>query len=433
MNVEIEELSPCRRKLTITVPAEEVSSEYDEALAVWRKRASIPGFRPGKAPVHLVKAKYNKDILGGLRDHLVPKSYRAAIEENKLEVSQIVEADDDIKVTPGEPMSFCVTLDLKPSFSLPEYKGITLKKQTPVVEDAEIEEQIDEIRAQRANYEEVSDRPVCRGDMARIDFTASLDGVPLTEAAPKAVGLDKGEDFWLQANDEAFIPELGEGLAGLSVGDETDITVTFDDNFAAEDLRGKTVVFHVTLKGIRARVLPELDEEFLKPFEVEDVTAFRSKIRDSIASRKEQAEQQRLRGEIEKFLLENTEIELPESEVDAAANRQLRRIINDMSHRGMEESQILEQRDAIVDASKAGAANTVKLRHIFMKIAREEGISVSDADLKREMTMMAYAYGMKPGDLEKELGGAEAKEDFRGDVLVRRTLQHVFDLANIQD
>ncbi|MCC5848581.1 MAG: trigger factor [Verrucomicrobia bacterium] len=433
MNIEIEELSPCRRKLSITVPAEEVTQEYDEALKSWIKHANIPGFRPGRAPAHLVKARHNKDIVERLRDHLLPKSYREAIDTHKLEVVQILDMDEEISVKPGEDMSYSITVDIKEDFSLPEYKGISLKKQTAEVADEEVDKQIDELREQRATFEDIDDRAICRGDMAQIDFTATLDGAPLLEAVPEAVGLDKGDDFWIQADENAFIPELGEGLAGMNIGDSTDINVKFDDKFAVEALRGKEVDFNVTVKNIRARVLPEIDEEFIKPFQVKDADEFRAKIRDSIQSQKDQGEQNRLRREIEKFLLDNTTLELPESAVNEAADRQIRRIINDMSQQGMPEAQIMEQKDAIVEAAKGSAANNVKLRYILLKIADAEKITVIDADLKREMSMMAYAYGMKPADLEKELGDNNAKEEFRGDILMRNTLQQLFDLATISE
>jgi len=433
MNVQIEEISACRRKLQIEVPAEEVSSEYNEALKAWVQNVNVPGFRAGKAPVHLVKARHHKDIVERLRDHILPKSYREAIEENKIQVVQIIDMDEDVKVVPGEAFSYSITVDVQPEIALPEYKGIPLSRNPVEVTDAELEERIDALREQRASYEEVSDRPVCRGDMVQIDFTATLDGTPLSEAAPEAVGLDKGDDFWLQADANAFIPELGEGLAGLSKGESTDINVHFDGNFSAESLRDKDVVFHVAVKSVRGRVLPELDEAFLKPFQVENADAFRAKVKESIASDKKSSQDQELRRRIETFLMENTSFELPESAVDEAANRQLRRIINDMTRQGGNEDQVLQQKDQIVEAARGAAANQVKMRYVLLKIAEAEGLNVTEAELKREMAMMAYAYGMKPADLEKELSDNQARNEFRGDVLMRKTLELLFDQAAISE
>ncbi len=433
MNVQTEEISSTRRKLTIEVPVEEVTQEYTEALDAWKKHANIPGFRPGKAPVHLVKAKHHKDIVERLRDHLLPKSYREALEQTNIDVVRIIDMDEDIKVKHDEPFSYSITVDVKPEISLPDYKGIALKRQAVDISNDDVEKRIDDLREQRAGYDEVSDRPVARGDMVQIDFATTLDGAPLAEAAPDAVGLDKAEDFWLQADENAFIPELGEGLAGLAIGEERDVNITFDDKFASEPLRNKEVVFHVTVKGIRGRVLPELDEEFLKPFQVADATEFRKKIKDSLLAEKQQEQEGALRRDIEKFLLENTSFDLPESDVDEAANRQVRRIINDMSRQGIADDKMMEQKDQIVEAARQSAQTSVKLRYVLLNIAEKENISVSENELKREMAMMAYAYGMKPQDLEKELSDESAKEEFRGDVLMRKTMQHLFDAANISE
>jgi trigger factor len=433
MNIQTEEISSTRRKLNIEIPSEEVAKEYNEALDAWKKHANIPGFRPGKAPVHLVKAKHHKDIVERLRDHLLPKSYREALEESKIEVVRIIDMSDDIKVSLDEPFSYSITVDVKPEIALPDYKGIKLKREAVELTNDEVEERIDSLREQRASYDEVTDRPVAKGDMVQIDFTTTLDGTPLAEAAPDAIGLDKGDDFWLQADENAFIPELGEALAGLAIGEERDIKIAFDENFASEALQNKEVVFHVTVKGIRGRVLPELDEEFLKPFQVADATQFRQKIKDSLLAEKQQQQEGNLRREIEKFLVENTTFDLPESDVDEAANRQVRRIINDMSRQGVPEDKMMEQKDEIVEAARQTAQTAVKLRYILLQIADKEEISVSDNELKREMAMMAYAYGMKPQDLEKELGEESAREEFRGDVIMRKTMQHLFDAADISE
>lgn len=433
MNIQTEEISSTRRKFSIEVPSEDVTREYNEALTEWKKHANIPGFRPGKAPVHLVKAKHHKDIVERLRDHLLPKSYREAIQESQVEVVRIIDMDEDIKVSLNEPFRYSITVDVKPEIALPEFKGIKLKREAVEITNEEIDERIESLREQRASFEEVSDRPVARGDMVQIDFTTTLGGTPLAEAAPDAIGLDKGTDFWLQADENAFIPELGEGLAGLAVGEERDINITFDDQFASEALRNQEVVFHVAVKSIRGRVLPELDEEFLKPFQVADVTQFNQKIKDSLLADKQQQQEGALRRSIEKFLVENTTFDLPESDVDEAANRQVRRIINDMSRQGVPDEKMMEQKDEIVESARQTAQTAVKLRYILLKIAGEENISVSDSELKREMAMMAYAYGMKPQDLEKELSDESAREEFRGDVIMRKTMQHLFDAADISE
>lgn len=431
MNVEIEELSPCRRKLNIEVPAETISSEYDDALKIYSRQVSLPGFRPGKAPKQLVKSRYHKEIIGRLRDHLLPKSYHDALNENELNVLNIIDMDEDIQVKEGEPMAYSVTVDIQPEFSPPDYKTLSLEKKAEEVTDAEVDERIEALREQRADYGEVEDRPVARGDMAQIDFKGTLDGRPLEEVEPEAKGLGEATDFWLQASDEAFIPELGLGLAGLNIGDEADIEATFPADFVVETLRGKTVDFHVNVKAVRARELPELDEEFFKALGVEDEKSFRGQIADSLKAEKDRAAEGELRKRIESFLLENTTFDLPESMVAEASQQHVRRIADDLQRGGQAEDEVMERKDEILETAKSAAERQVKLRLILHKVAAEEGLRVTDNEVNREISMLAYAYSMQRDELEKRLRQQNQLDDLRGDILCRKAMQTIQDAADI--
>jgi trigger factor len=433
MNVEIEELSPCRRKLSIEIPAEEVTKEFDEALATYAQNVALPGFRPGKAPKQLVKSRYKKEILGRLRDHLLPKSYHETIQEQKLNVLTILEMDEDIEVKEGEPLAYSITVDIRPEIQMPEYKGMKLTRESEEVKDEEVDARIESLREQRAEFDEVTDRPVARGDMAQIDFKGSLQGQPLEEAEPEAKGLGEGKDFWMQGSDEAFIPELGLGLAGLSIGDNEKIKATFPADFVVKNLQGKEVEFEVTVKAIRARKLPELDEAFFESLGVKSEKDFRKQIIDSLEAEKDRAANGKLRAAIENELLGNVDIELPESLVADATQQQIQRIAEDMQKGGMEEEQLMEQKDQILETAKQVAERQVKLRLILQEIAGKEEIAVSDADLKREMQMMAYAYSMQADELERRLKENNQLDDLRGDIVCRKVLQLIQDEAVIAD
>ncbi len=434
MSVHVEELSPCRRKLTIEVPVENIQSDYQDALQAYAERTPLPGFRPGKAPLHLVKAKFHKDIVQRLRDHLVPKSYQEALQETGLDVLNIVDMDEKIVLDVGEPLRYHITVDLRPSIDLPSYKGISLRRNPLEVTDAEVDARIDDLRHSRAKFEEIADRPLRRGDMAQVDLRATLDGVALEEAVPEAKGLGAMTDFWMQASEEAFIPELGSGLEGLSVGESREIPVTFDANFAVEALRGRGVVYAATLKSLRGRILPELDEEFLTSLGMKNEDKLREAVRDSIHAEKNRAEQDRLRGEVEKYLMDNTQVELPESLVSEASSRHVRRIADGMGRQGMGEQDILEKKEEILRSADESARHSVKLRLILQKIAKEENIRVSDSELLQEVRMMAYSWGMKSGDLEKRLKEEpNFKADLLGDVQVRKTLTFLMDEASFAE
>lgn len=432
MNVEIEELSPCRRKLHIEVPAETISSEYDDALSVYRQQAQIPGFRPGKAPKAMVKARFNKEILGRIRDHILPQSYNEALSEHKLSVIQILDMDENIEVVEGEPLTYSVTVDIRPEIELPTYKGLSLKREQAPVSEEEVDERIEALRNQRADYEDVEGRPVARGDMAQIDFTATLDGEPLEEVEPGAKGLGKAEDFWLQASDEAFIPELGLELAGLNVGEEREITVAFRNDFVVEGLRGKEVVFHVKVKAVRARKLPELDEAFFQSIGAEDEEDFRRQIRGSLEQENAREADAALRRDLESTLLEKTDLDLPESLVSEASSQQVRRIAGDLQRGGEDEESLMEKKDEIVQTATRAAERQVKLRLILQEIGGREGIEVSEPEVSREISMLAYGYQMDRDELEKRLRQNNQLGDLSGDILCRKAMDWILEHAEIE-
>lgn len=431
MNVQLEEISPCRRKLNIEVPVEVIDSEMADAVAMYAQNVAIPGFRPGKAPKQMVKSRFKKEILGRLRDHLLPKSYHEALQEHKLQVVNIIEMDEEIQVVEGQPLSYSVTLDVVPEITLPAYKGMKLSREREAIADSEIDERIEALREQRADFDDVTDRPAARGDMAQIDFTSTLDGQPLEEVEPEAKGLGAGKDFWMQASDEAFIPDLGLGLAGLSIGDKENIKTTFPDSFVVESLRGKEVVFKVEVKAIRARKLPELDAAFFESLGVADEAEFRKQITESVESEKDRAAEGKLREQIETFLLSHTTFDLPESMVAEATQNQIQQIANNLQRSGMSEDQLLDQKDHLLADAKAKAERQVKLRLVLQKIAVMEELKVSDSEFKREMTMMAYAYSMKPEELERVLKENNQLDDLRGDIVCRKVIQIIQDEAVI--
>ncbi|WFB35623.1 trigger factor [Kiritimatiellota bacterium B12222] len=432
MKIELEEISPCRRKLNIEVPVETITSEMDDAVNMYAQNVSIPGFRPGKAPKQMVKSRYKKEILGRLRDHLLPKSYHEALQEHKLNVLNIIEMDEEIDVVEGEPLVYSVTVDVRPEISIPEYKGLKLTRDREEIKDSEVDERMNALREQRADFEDVTDRATARGDMAQIDFVSTIDGQPLEEVEPEAKGLGEGKDFWLQASDEAFIPELGLGLAGLSIGDKETIKITFDDQFVLESLRGKEAAFDVEVKGIRARILPEMNEEFFTSLGVKDEAEFRKQITDSIEAEKDRAAEGKLRSAIEEHLLTATQFDLPESLVSEVTQQHIQQIASEMQKGGLPEEQLLEQKDQILEDAKNKAERQVQLRLVLQQIAQEEELQVSESEFKRELSMMAYAYSMQPDELERRLKENNQLDDLRGDIVCRKVIQLIQDEATIE-
>jgi trigger factor len=246
-------------------------------------------------------------------------------------------------------------LDIPPVFDIPEYKGINIKSQPVQVSDKDVDEAIDRLREGGARYEEVKDRPVRSGDLVRVDFEGAIEGQPLETVAPGAKGLGKATDFWVVANEHAFIPAFGEALTGLSVGDTKAIEVTFEDTFAEKALAGKKAVFQTTVKSIREKILKPLDDEFLKTMEVASLDELKKRIRDDLAAMRQRDEKARQRGDLQDQLLTRIQFDVPESEIQSETRSILQDMVRHQTQRGASQELLTEHSKELFESAKSNA------------------------------------------------------------------------------
>ncbi len=291
MNVAVENTGPCRKLIKVEYSAEEVQKEYDESLAMYAKHGKVKGFRPGKAPMEMVRRLYDKPILEGLHEHLLAKGFQQALTEHKLEpVAELDLQKSTLKA--GEPFTFSLSLDVEPQFEMPVYKGLEVEaKKVDITEEA-LTQAIDRYLENSGKYEDLKEeRPVQEGDMVAVDYTATVDGKPMADVSEKAKELASGTEFWVIANEEySFLPAFGPQLVGLKIGDSKDISVAFDNQSPIEDLRGKTGVFASTVKKIRARTKPAMDEELFKSLHVKDEAELRETFRGMLQNEADRQE-----------------------------------------------------------------------------------------------------------------------------------------------
>ena len=297
MNVTVEDSGKCRKIVRIELPSELVKQETDRVTAEYKQYARIPGFRPGKAPVNLVRQRYQKEILAAVKEQLLPKAYRDAMEQEKLDVVAVIDMEGG-DVNAGQPMSFSITVETRPEIALPEYKGIPLTRKPVQITDADVDAALTNIRERYAKFEDASGQAVAAGDLAQIDYSATVDGKKLEEVDPAAKGLGEGVDFWVRVDENAFIPEFATALPGRNIGDQVDVSVTFPADFTSEALRNATATYSVTIKGLRQKILPALDEEFAKRVGEASVETLRAGVKDDLVRHGQDQEQTRLRNEI---------------------------------------------------------------------------------------------------------------------------------------
>jgi len=263
MNIAIEELSACRRRLSIEIPASEVEEESNRALGEFQKFASIKGFRPGKAPKKMVANRYKQDIESEMKRKLVPKAFKEAVKQKDLRIVNTPNVED-LKYEPGISLSFSTTVDLAPEFSLPKYKGIRIENKNEPVTDEEVDKVVQNFLDQRADYEDVNDRSLQEGDFAVITYEGMLENKPLTDWLPDATQLAGQKKFWLWIKEDVFLPGFGKQLVGMKPGEDRKIEVPFPEDVPQEPLRGKTVTYSVHLEAVKVKILPELTDELAR-------------------------------------------------------------------------------------------------------------------------------------------------------------------------
>lgn len=431
MNVLIEKAGPCRRKLEIDVDASSVSEEYQKLLKEYAKQATLPGFRKGKAPLKMVASNYSKDLNEDLKQLIVSDSYREAVKKEELDVVAVVGLEDD-NFDPQKGFKFSVTVDVEPDFELPEYTGIKIKSESTEPTEEQIDEVINSILGQYASYEEIQDRAVERDDMVKIDYEASVDGKPLEEVSPESSELAKKEDYWILANDNAFIPEMADGLVGLEIGAKKDVPAKFASDFSDSELAGKDVTYHVTIKALRGKKIPEISERILKDYDVETEQELRETVKKRLAESAEQSEQNRQIDEICSYLLKKTKLDVPQSSVGSEMESVMQNMVRARMSQGSTSEDMENEKDRIIEDSSKLAEDRVKLSYIIDRIADQENIEVSDEELEEVIESQAKSNGMEVDEYKKAIEERSSLESLKARMKADKTMKMLKEKAVIK-
>lgn len=431
MKVLVEDIGPCRKQLRIEVPADVVNAEYEKTVDQFASAATIPGFRPGRAPRQIVERRFQKRILDELRETVIGGAYRDAIRQEKVDAVNILGVDEP-RIEKGRPAAFAVTVDVPPRFDLPEYRGIPLKNERAAVTDADVQSTLDHMRASQATYEAVEGRPADDQDLVQVDFEATMDGQPLEQVVPEAKGLGQGKGFWLQLNADAFLAPLAMGFKGASIGESREIPVPFHDKFAVVPLRGRTAQFKATMTGLRRQVLPAVDAAFCEKIGAKDEAELRERIREDLARARAQAEEERRRDAIARHLLDRAPMDLPQSLLEQQTQRNVYNVVRRITARGVADAEIVNQKQQIFEDAQRTAADTLKTRYILHRIADAEKIEVSEAEFMDELHYMAARYNRKVEQVVKDLKEQGVLQNLREDIKSRKTMDFLLREARVE-
>lgn len=438
MNVTVTDVNDLRKELVVALTADEVAQEETGILNEFRKHAKVPGFRPGKAPVNVIRQRYKKEFTEELGKRVGAKAFQDAVKEKELEVYNVLSLTGVEAIRPGSEVTVDITVDLQPTFELPVYEGLETEAPGTDVSDSDVDEAILNIRRQRAEFTKV-ERPAQAGDYVKLSYTGTVDGKPITEIIsdePAHKALGTLENGWEEAGtDEAKqfgVPTIIDGIVGMGAEEQKEITTEFADDFKIEELRGKTGIYQVTVHEVRERVLPELDEEFFKSLQVESEEDLKARLLDDLEARKKNEQTEARRRQIVDKLLEGAEFPLPESAIETETQNVMGRLMIENMQRGVPEEEFEKNKEAFHAQSANIATRDVKLQFILSKIAEKESIEVTQEDLQRGIMSMAMQRRQRPEELVKELQNDRGRiQSLQRQLLFGKALDFVLNKATL--
>jgi trigger factor len=390
VNITVENLAPCKKLLRVEVDAKAVDEAFDAVTKDFQKQASLPGFRPGKAPRAMVLKKYEPDIKTEVKRKLIGDLYRKALDEKKIAVIGYPDIEE-IQFGRGQALQFAATIETAPEFQLPEYKGLPAKREAKSVTAADVDRAIELLAKQHVKFETVA-RELRLGDVAVVNYTGTCDGKPITATAPTAKGLTEQKNFWVDAASDSFIPGFADQIIGAKAGDKRTVNVDFPADFVTKQLAGKKGVYEVEVVEVKEKSLPPIDDAFAKKYDAENLPKLREGVQRDLENELKYSQARAVRGQIIHALLTATNFDLPETAVAHETRNVVYDIVRENSQRGVGRDLIEKQKDEIYSAAAQSAKERVKLSFLIQRIAEKEGIQVSQDEVLKRVQSLAMAY-----------------------------------------
>ena len=425
MSLQVEKLEKNMAKLTIEVLPEELEGALQHAYLKNRKQITIPGFRKGKVPRQIIEKMYGPSFFyEDAVNELIPSAYEKAVDECELELVSRPEVSI-VQIEKGKPFIFTAEVAVKPEVELGQYKGIEVEKQDTAATDEEVDKEIDKERESNSRSITVEDRPVQDGDMTVIDFEGFVDGTPFEGG--------KGTDYPLTIGSGAFIPGFEEQLIGAEIGKETEVNVSFPEDYHVKELAGKPAVFKCTVKEIKVKELPELDDDFAQDVsDFDTLEEYKADVRKKIEERKAASAKAKKEDAVIEKIIEGAKMEIPDAMVKTQAEQGVDEFAQRLQMQGMSIEQYLQYMggsiDAMVEQYKPQALKRIQSRLVLEAVAAAENLEVSDEELEAEYSRMAEQYKMEVEKL-KELFSDADKKNIREDLAIQKAVDLVTEAA----
>lgn len=425
MSVQLEKLEKSMVKLTIEVSTEDFETSLNKVYQRNKGKITLPGFRKGKAPRAMIEKMYGPAVFyEDAANDVIPGAYEAAVKENDVEVVAQPEIDV-VQIEAGKPFIFSATVAVKPEVTLGEYKGIEVEKKTAEVTAEELDAEIDRVRESNARMISVDDRAVQDGDITVIDFDGYVDGERFEGG--------KAEDYPLTIGSHSFVDNFEEQLIGKNIGEETEVNVTFPEDYQAEELQGKPALFKVTVKEIKVRELPELDDDFAQDVsDFDTMEEYKADVEKKLLENKEEALQREREEDIVTKIIENSSMEIPEQMVDTQVRQMLQEFAQRIQSQGLSMQQYMQVTgqtpDKLQEELKPQALKRIQSRLVLEQVVAAEHIEATEEDIQKEMENMASLYRMEIDKLE-EMIGEEEKKQIVMDLAVQKAVEFVVEAS----
>jgi trigger factor len=431
MNVVVEPLPNCLATLKVELEPERVEKAKAQLVQEFGEHARIPGYRPGKAPRAVIERKFKKQIREELEGKLLREAAREAIEEKKLRVLRIASVEE-IDMA-NDRMTFTATLITHPDFELPEYKGLPIDLKHSVVTDADVDDAINEMHEQSADFVDIPERGAQMHDFVVVDYEGTIAGAPVHEVFPKAgKPLTANTDFWIKMTEEAFFPGYCAHLLDARPGDTREFDIVVPSDFPVEGMPGTTIHYRVTVKALRSKVLPQLDDAFAGTIaKGKTMAELRELVREELTRDRAAETEAEKRSQVMKALLARVECELPAAMVRNETQRILGDIVKENQARGVTDDVLKENEKQLVGLASQNARERVKGTFILLRIAEKEGIRGSREELLGRVATLAQRAQMPFEKMMRELEKRNALEQIHEEIITAKTLDFLVSNASV--
>ena len=425
MSFTVENLEKNMAKLTIEVSAEDFEKALQKAYEKNKNKIAVNGFRKGKVPRAVIEKVYGAGVFyEDAANILIPEEYSKAAEESKLDIVSQPEIDVT-QIEKGKSFIFTAEVALKPEVTLGEYLGVEIEKTDAKVTADDVKAELEKVREQNARLVDVTSRGVKDKDQAVIDFEGFVDGVPFEGG--------KGTDYPLTIGSHSFIDNFEEQLIGAKIGKEVEVNVTFPENYQAAELAGKPATFKVTVKAIKVKELPKLDDDFAKDVSEFDTLAdYKADIKKNLTEKKKEEAKREKEAKAVAKAVENASMDIPEGMIKLQVNNMVNEFAQRLQMQGLSIDQYIQymgsNHQQFMESLKPEAVTRIKNSLVLEAVVKAENITATEDDFEEEVKRMADMYKMEV-DKVKEILGDNEKEQIMSDLAIQKAAELIASKA----